>query len=173
MTLGNDMPIDRYYQALWRGHIQVSTATHESLGVATLEARATNNYCLLPRIGSYSEIAEHDSTVFYDDVIDFTARLMRLVHNINDEVVARRNQFVRSQYSPRSGRCHSPRSSLRGMPVTCCPPLFRLLLFRARRQVQEFLQQATQAVFRTVDQRDICLPLEDDRSCRRSERPAL
>lgn len=66
VRLGADMSIDEYYRALWMSDIQVSTATHESLGMATLEAMYTGNCCLLPRLGSYPEICEGHPDVLYD-----------------------------------------------------------------------------------------------------------
>jgi glycosyltransferase involved in cell wall biosynthesis len=44
----------------------VSTATHESLGVSTLEAMYTANCCILPRLGSYPEICGDHPDVLYD-----------------------------------------------------------------------------------------------------------
>jgi glycosyltransferase involved in cell wall biosynthesis len=67
---GNDLPIEEYYRRLWRSDIQVSTATHESLGVATLEAMYTANYCVVPRIGSYPEILGDDYPGLYDGTPD-------------------------------------------------------------------------------------------------------
>jgi hypothetical protein len=52
VLLGNDMRLGDYYWALWMADIQVSTATHESLDVSTLEAMYTGNCCILPRLGS-------------------------------------------------------------------------------------------------------------------------
>lgn len=56
VRLGGDMPIDTYYETLWMSDLQVSTATHESLGVATLEAMYTHNCCLVPETGAYPEV---------------------------------------------------------------------------------------------------------------------
>lgn len=98
---GEDLPIDDYYAALWQSDIQISTATHESLGVATLEAMATGNHCLLPRIGSYPEVAGDDPAVLYEDVAELQARLVDLVATGPDaEVVARHRAGARSRYSP-------------------------------------------------------------------------
>ncbi|HWI01356.1 MAG TPA: hypothetical protein VNT27_13580, partial [Propionibacteriaceae bacterium] len=47
VVLGNNMPLPAYYSALWRAELQVSTATHESLGVSTLEAMYTGSCCIL------------------------------------------------------------------------------------------------------------------------------
>jgi glycosyltransferase involved in cell wall biosynthesis len=66
VMLGNDMSIADYNKALWMSHIQVSTATHESLGVSTLEAMYTGNCCILPRLGSYPEICQEHPEVLYD-----------------------------------------------------------------------------------------------------------
>ena len=60
------MPLDEYYQALWAADLQVSTATHESLGVSTLEAMYTDNCCILPRLGSYPEICNGNPDVLYE-----------------------------------------------------------------------------------------------------------
>jgi hypothetical protein len=65
VVLGNDMSVPDYYCALWRSDLQVSTATHESLGIATLEAMCTENCCILPRLGSYPEICEQHPDVLY------------------------------------------------------------------------------------------------------------
>jgi len=46
--------------------LQVSTATHESLGVSTLEAMHTGTCCILPRLGSYPEITGGHPDVLYD-----------------------------------------------------------------------------------------------------------
>ena len=66
VVLGNDLPLPDYYRALWMAELQVSTATHESLGVSTLEAMYTGTCCLLPRLGSYPEITGGHPDVLYD-----------------------------------------------------------------------------------------------------------
>jgi glycosyltransferase involved in cell wall biosynthesis len=66
VVLGRDMPLDEYYEALWAADLQVSTATHESLGVSTLEAMYTGNCCVLPRVGSYPEICDRHPDVLYE-----------------------------------------------------------------------------------------------------------
>jgi len=60
------MPLPDYYRALWMAELQVSTATHESLGVSTLEAMHTGTCCILPRLGSYPEITGGHPDVLYD-----------------------------------------------------------------------------------------------------------
>lgn len=66
VVLGNDLPLPDYYRALWMAELQVSTATHESLGVSTLEAMHTATCCILPRLGSYPEITGDHPDVLYD-----------------------------------------------------------------------------------------------------------
>jgi hypothetical protein len=66
VILGGDMPLDEYYRALWAADLQVSTATHESLGVSTLEAMYTDNCCILPRLGSYPEICNGNPDALYE-----------------------------------------------------------------------------------------------------------
>jgi glycosyltransferase involved in cell wall biosynthesis len=103
ITCGEDLPIDDYYASLWQSDFQISTATHESLGVATLEAMATGNHCLLPRIGSYPEVSGNDPAVLYEDVAELRERLIDLVSTGPDaEVVARHRAAARSRYSPAS-----------------------------------------------------------------------
>ncbi len=66
VLLGNDLPLPQYYRALWMADLQVSTATHESLGVSTLEAMHTGTCCIVPRLGSYPEITGGHPDVLYD-----------------------------------------------------------------------------------------------------------
>jgi glycosyltransferase involved in cell wall biosynthesis len=66
VILGNNLPLPDYYSALWRAELQVSTATHESLGVSTLEAMYAGCCCVLPRVGSYPEITGNHPDVHYD-----------------------------------------------------------------------------------------------------------
>lgn len=66
VTLAGDLPIPDYYRILWMADLQVSTATHESLGVATLEAMYARTCCVLPRLGSYPEITGGESAALYE-----------------------------------------------------------------------------------------------------------
>ncbi len=75
VILGNDMPLRDYFEALWMSDIQVSTAHHESLGVATLEAMYTENCCLLPSRGSYPEICSGNRDVLYNSTSELEERL--------------------------------------------------------------------------------------------------
>jgi glycosyltransferase involved in cell wall biosynthesis len=75
VTFGGDLDVKEYYRALWMSDIQVSTARHESLGIATLEAMYTGNCCLLPRRGSYPEITADDAEALYDSAEELEHRL--------------------------------------------------------------------------------------------------
>jgi glycosyltransferase involved in cell wall biosynthesis len=103
VVLGNDMDIDDYYGKLWEADIQVSTASHESFGVSTLEAMYTNNACLLPMCGSYPEICRNDSDVLYDiHEEDLATRIAHLiVHRGLREQVATRLTRVAQLYGAR------------------------------------------------------------------------
>lgn len=57
VVLGDTFSIDDYFRWLWRSHIQVSTATHESFGVSTVEAIYAGCCSLLPVHGSYPEVS--------------------------------------------------------------------------------------------------------------------
>jgi glycosyltransferase involved in cell wall biosynthesis len=58
VLLGDTMQIDEYFRSLWRSHVQVSTATHESFGVSTVEAIYAGCCSLLPATGSYPEVTD-------------------------------------------------------------------------------------------------------------------
>ncbi len=57
---------DPYYPILWQSHIQVSTALHETLGVATLESMYTDTCCILPNHCSYPEITSNYEDCLYE-----------------------------------------------------------------------------------------------------------
>jgi glycosyltransferase involved in cell wall biosynthesis len=65
VVLGDDLDIQNYYRALWASDFQVSTATHETLGIATLEAMYTENCCILPDIPTYREISANCRAALY------------------------------------------------------------------------------------------------------------
>ncbi len=91
VVLGRDMPLDDYYRTLWRADLQVSTASHESLGVSTLEAMYAETCCLLPRLGSYPEITDSHPDALYEPGADALER--RLFALLAD--VARRRSVAR------------------------------------------------------------------------------
>jgi glycosyltransferase involved in cell wall biosynthesis len=100
VVLGNDMDLDDYYGKLWEAEIQISTASHESFGVSTLEAMYTNNACLLPRCGSYPDICHNDPDVLYDvHEEDLAARIAYLItHPALREQVATRLSRIAHTY---------------------------------------------------------------------------
>ncbi|MGP3915193.1 glycosyltransferase [Nonomuraea sp. 10N515B] len=81
VMLGENMSLPSYFRALWMSDIQVSTASHESLGIATLEAMYTENCCLLPRTGSYPEICAYNEDVLYDSIDELEQRLIHFITN--------------------------------------------------------------------------------------------
>jgi hypothetical protein len=66
VSLGNDLPLPDYYRTLWRSQLQVSTASHESLGMATLEAMYTATCCVLPRVANYPALCGNHPEVLYE-----------------------------------------------------------------------------------------------------------
>ncbi len=58
LTSGETYSLPEYFHILWKADIQVSTALHEGLGIATLEAMYAHNCCLLPNRCSYPEITD-------------------------------------------------------------------------------------------------------------------
>ena len=63
--LGNNLPLNKYYRLLWMSDIQVSTATYDSFGVATVEAMYTKNCCILPNQCVYPELVKGCQDVLY------------------------------------------------------------------------------------------------------------
>jgi len=104
VILGGDMALDEYYQALWAADLQVSTATHESLGVATLEAMYTDNCCILPRLGSYPEICNDNPDVLYElGEAQLEEKLCYfLEHPDQRRAVAAKLKFMTTRYHPKT-----------------------------------------------------------------------
>ena len=104
IEVGNDLPIPEYYSWLWASHFQVSTASHESLGVSTLEAMYTGNCTLLPRLGSYPEITGDVDTVLYQpgDLEELEAKLLALMDNEGSRThIAARLRRQAAKFAPR------------------------------------------------------------------------
>jgi glycosyltransferase involved in cell wall biosynthesis len=102
VILGRDMPLDEYFGALWAADLQVSTATHESLGVSTLEAMYTGNCCVLPRVGSYPEICDGHPEVLYELGEEQLEERLRyfLEHPERRRAVAAELQRMTARYHP-------------------------------------------------------------------------
>lgn len=102
VVLGNDLPLQDYYRALWMADLQVSTATHESLGVSTLEAMHTGTCCILPNLGSYPEITGSHPDVLYERGEDqLVERLMYFLdHPDRRRAVAADLQRAAARYRP-------------------------------------------------------------------------
>jgi glycosyltransferase involved in cell wall biosynthesis len=65
VILGNDLSQTEYYRLLGRCGYQASTATHETLGVATLESMYANCCCALPDLPAYREITGNCAEAIY------------------------------------------------------------------------------------------------------------
>ncbi len=79
---GDTYPLPEYFRLLWQSHIQVSTASHETLGISTLEAMYTGNACLLPSRCCYPEITSGVENALYSS----RAQLLDMVErNLTDE----------------------------------------------------------------------------------------
>jgi glycosyltransferase involved in cell wall biosynthesis len=104
VILGHDMPLDDYFTALWGADLQVSTATHESLGMSTLEAMYTRTCCVLPRLGSYPEICNGHPDVLYELGEDTLEERLRyfLEHPGRRLAVAAELQRMTAPYHPRA-----------------------------------------------------------------------
>jgi len=102
VVLGNNLSLPDYYSALWRAELQVSTATHESLGVSTLEAMYTGCCCVLPRVGSYPEITGDHPEVLYDRTDDQLEERLSyfLDHPEQRRAVAAELQHAAARYRP-------------------------------------------------------------------------
>ena len=102
VVLGNNLALPDYYSALWRAELQVSTATHESLGVSTLEAMYAGCCCVLPRVGSYTEIVGDQPDVLYhrgDDQLEERLRYF-LDHPERRRALAGELQQAADRYRP-------------------------------------------------------------------------
>ena len=102
VVLGNNLALPDYYSALWRAELQVSTATHESLGVSTLEAMYAGCCCVLPRVGSYPEIVGDQPDVLYDRGDDQLEERLRyfLDHPERRRALAGELQQAADRYRP-------------------------------------------------------------------------
>ncbi len=80
VQMGGDFSLPDYYRLLCQCDIQVSTALHESFGVATLEAMFAGNACLLPRHAVYPELCGsiEESLYEYSEEV-LSDRLLELI----------------------------------------------------------------------------------------------
>ena len=94
IQLGGTMSLPDYYAALWRTDLQISTAIHESFGVATLEAMYTGNCCLLPDRQSYPELT--GGLGLYRNEEELEAMLVRMIGDPAARASLARRQQTRS-----------------------------------------------------------------------------
>jgi len=101
LIMGNTYPIDTYFRTLWKADLQVSMATHEHLGIATLEAMYTHNCCLLPNRCSYPEITGGYEDVLYSSTVELEERLDYYLENRSAREEAAATLHERSlRYTP-------------------------------------------------------------------------
>ncbi len=101
LIMGNTYPIDTYFRALWKADLQVSMATHEHLGIATLEAMYTHNCCLLPNRCSYPEITGGYEDVLYSSTVELEEKLDYYLENRSAREEAAATLHERSlRYTP-------------------------------------------------------------------------
>ncbi len=81
LILGNTYPIDTYFRTLWKADLQVSTATHEHLGIATLEAMYAHTCCLLPNRCSYPETTGGYADILYSSTEELEEKLDYYLEN--------------------------------------------------------------------------------------------
>ncbi|MEE8239428.1 MAG: glycosyltransferase [Nitrososphaerales archaeon] len=112
VTVGNTMPLSEYYSTLWRSDIQVSTATHETLGISTLEAMYTHNCCILPNRCSYPEVTDGYEQVLYGD---------------EDEMLDKLSYFIENESERKRVSAELARRSLRFSPMNICPKVADVL----------------------------------------------
>jgi glycosyltransferase involved in cell wall biosynthesis len=98
VRLEGTLRLEDYYRLLWMADFQVSTATHEGFGVATLEAMYTRNCCLLPNRCSYPEI-----TSGYEDIL----------YSTPEELIEKLDYFIRHEEERRQAADRLHNESLR------------------------------------------------------------
>jgi glycosyltransferase involved in cell wall biosynthesis len=98
VRMGEDFSLSDYYSLLWQCDIQVSTALHESFGVATLEAMFAENACLLPRHAVYPELCGgiEESLYEYSEEV-LSDRLLELIDapSVRQDLARRLSQRAR------------------------------------------------------------------------------
>lgn len=100
VIVGNTLAFPEYYRLLWEADIQVSTATHESLGIATLEAMYTQNCCLLPVLDSYCEISRPETAHLYHDEAELLTKIKYFIENeLARKQLAKRLAVAATRYS--------------------------------------------------------------------------
>ena len=101
LIMGNTYPIDTYFRTLWKADLQVSMATHEHLGIATLEAMYTYNCCLLPNRCSYPEITGGYEDVLYSSTVELEEKIDYYLENRSAREEAAATLHERSlRYTP-------------------------------------------------------------------------
>jgi glycosyltransferase involved in cell wall biosynthesis len=77
VILHGDLPVSAYFDLLVRSDLQVSCATHESFGVATVEAMYAGCCCIVPRIGVFPSLMAATPEALYDGTAHGLAARLR------------------------------------------------------------------------------------------------
>lgn len=101
LIFGETYSLPEYFRLLWKADFQISTALHEGLGIATLEAMYTYNCCLLPNRCSYPEI-----TGGLDDVL----------YSSSEELVQKIDYYLKNEAARRQVAAALHERSLRYTP---------------------------------------------------------
>ena len=109
---GETYPLPEYFRLLWKADIQVSTALHEGLGIATLEAMYARNCCLLPNRCSYPEI---------------TGNLDDALYSSPEELLDKIEYYLRNEQARRQVAEALHQRSLRYTPERVAPQLLAVL----------------------------------------------
>lgn len=76
VRLGDTLPVDSYFRLLWESQVQVSTASHESFGVSTVEAIYAGCCGVLPAAGCYREVTGPAGIYAEDELTDTLVRYL-------------------------------------------------------------------------------------------------
>jgi glycosyltransferase involved in cell wall biosynthesis len=96
------LSIPDYYDLLAGSDLQVSTASHESFGIATVEAMYAGLACLAPSWGAYPEVMRSDSASLYQpDASDLLDRARAFLGDTDlRSQVGHRLREAASRFSP-------------------------------------------------------------------------
>ncbi|MGH9214178.1 MAG: glycosyltransferase family 4 protein [Acidimicrobiales bacterium] len=101
MWVAGTLSIADYHAVLRSSDVQVSTAEHEGLGVATLEAMAAGCCAVVPRVGAYPEIVATPETLYDGTVADLTDRVDALIGDPDRQAVLAQRQAAHvARWSP-------------------------------------------------------------------------
>lgn len=91
-----------YAALLWKCTHQISTATHETFGIATAEAMAAGVACLLPNHAAYPELVNHstkDSLYDPSEPLLSLNKWIRMNEDTRQNIAAHQSDYVRTQFN--------------------------------------------------------------------------